>query len=124
MYVGSKFSTLHAHAQEAIEDYSLTSSLRRGNKTIYTEKLEGTIEEGYSHSREFQVTSESMTIGETTVIELEPEPEPEQERRGIPGFPIASIISGILTGTIILGLRKVKRLRARGEVFHYLGLPA
>ena len=38
-------------------------------------------------------------------LEVEPEPEPEpEERRGIPGFPVASIFMGLLTGIAIFWL--------------------
>ena len=50
-------------------------------------------------------TSTRVPQGETIEISmtLEAEPEPE-ERRGIPGFPVASTIVGLLTGTAVIWL--------------------
>ncbi len=56
-------------------------------------------------------SSTSVPLGESTEIsmtlEAEPEPEPEpepEEKKGIPGFPVASTLMGLLTGTAILYL--------------------
>jgi len=48
---------------------------------------------------------ESIDISMTLEAEPEPEPEPgPEERRGIPGFPSASTLMGLLTGMALLGL--------------------
>jgi predicted phosphodiesterase len=48
---------------------------------------------------------ESVETSMTLEAEPEPEPEPEpEERRGIPGFPVASTIVGLLIGIAILWL--------------------
>jgi hypothetical protein len=98
------------HMEEEVEDYTLTSALTRGGEIIHQETLEGTIEEGTSHSMPVQVTATTVEVGETTVIAPEPEPEPEPEepepepepeQRGIPGFPLEGIMLG-LTITVFL----------------------
>ncbi|MCW3988932.1 MAG: Ig-like domain-containing protein, partial [Candidatus Bathyarchaeota archaeon] len=48
-------------------------------------------------------TSETVSF---TVVESEPEPEPEKTPRGIPGFPIRSVMIGILAGVLLLGLQR------------------
>jgi predicted phosphodiesterase len=49
----------------------------------------------------------SMTLEAEPEPEQEPEPEPEpepEERRGIPGFPLASTIMGLMTGIALIWL--------------------
>ncbi|GAF76527.1 unnamed protein product, partial [marine sediment metagenome] len=44
-------------------------------------------------------------ISMTLEAEPEPEPDPEpDEKRGIPGFPVASTFMGLLTGIVLLWL--------------------
>jgi hypothetical protein len=101
------------HMEEAVEDYTLTTALMEGGEIIYQETLEGTIEEGTSHSVPVQVSSTALDVGEVTVIvpELEPEPEPEpdtdndvEQGGGIPGFPIEAITAGAILATLFLWL--------------------
>jgi len=95
------------HMEEEVEDYTLTSALTRGGEIIHQETLEGTIEEGTSHSMPVQVTATTVEVGETTVIAPEPEPEPEPEepepeQRGIPGFPLEGIMLGLTIAVFLL----------------------
>ncbi|EMR74231.1 Peptidase C11, clostripain [Thaumarchaeota archaeon SCGC AB-539-E09] len=104
------------HMEEEVENYTLTSALMRGGEIIHQETLEGTIEEGTSHSMPVQVTSTSVKVGETTVITPEPEPEPEPEETepesgeepdkpgGIPGFGFNSVLIGVVLSMLAMWL--------------------